>query len=359
MFREGELMLRVEVAASHIRTVGIASTRVPLPSQLTKGRTVEEVEHTIPRLYSICARAHAAASAGALEAACGIAPERVRQTARANEVRREAIVELLTRLLIDWPRLLELAPDVAPIARVRQAAPDLQFDACDEVARRSVYGTDPGMWLEANSLYDLERWIEASATLPARSLGRLLRDASDLGRSAIAPMPAVGIDGIAAMLPPLDGTADFSRTPDWNGAPVETGALARRADHPLVAAFADRHGNSVATRFLAQLVDLAAALADRRGSDDVQQHALTPGVGIGIAQTARGLLLHQARVCDGRVEDYRIVAPTEWNFHPAGALTQGLVDRPVCDAGAAHRDTALLVQALDPCVAYAIEVVDA
>jgi len=359
MFREGELVLRVGVAAGCIRAVGIASTRMPLPPQLTQGRPAEDVGRTIPRLYSICARAQAAAAAGALEAAGGAAPDPGREGGRAGEVRRETAVELLTRLLIDWPRLLGLAPDVAAIASVRQAEPGRQFDACVEVAHRSVYGTDPAHWLGVESAAALELWAESTATLPARGLRHLLHVAPGLGRSAIRPMPAVGADGIAAMLPPLDGSTDFSRRPEWNGVPVETGALARHAGHPLVAGFVERQGNSVAARFLAQLVDLATALADRRGTGDVQRHAPEPGVGIGLAQTARGLLLHQARVRDGLVQDYRIVAPTEWNFHPAGALSQGLVGRPVRDTGEARRDTALLAQALDPCVAYSVEVVDA
>jgi len=64
-------------------------------------------------------------------------------------------------------------------------------------------------------------------------------------------------------------------------------------------------------------------------------------------------------VLGDRVEAYRIVAPTEWNFHPDGALVRGLIDRPAADADTACRDAALLVQALDPCVAYAIEVAHA
>jgi Ni,Fe-hydrogenase I large subunit len=71
-------------------------------------------------------------------------------------------------------------------------------------------------------------------------------------------------------------------------------------------------------------------------------------------------LLHQAQVAaDGRVEGYRLVAPTEWNFHPDGAMTRGLVGRRVKDTAAACRDATLLAQALDPCVAFAVEVADA
>jgi Ni,Fe-hydrogenase I large subunit len=92
----------------------------------------------------------------------------------------------------------------------------------------------------------------------------------------------------------------------------------------------------------------------------VRQHATTTGTGIGLAETARGLLVHQAQVAaDGRVERYRVVAPTEWNFHPDGALARGLVDRQVMDGAAARRDATLLAQALDPCVAFTVEVADA
>lgn len=358
MIGEGELMLRVGVAAHRIRTIEVASTRVPLPARLTHGRGVEDVARTIPRLYSLCAHAHAAAAAGALEAASGSAPGPEQRQQRAFDVRREAIVELLSRLLIDWPRVLELQPDVAAIARVRQAAPDRQLAVCNEIAHAQVFGTEVAAWLEAGSA-DVERWIDAAATLPARCLRGLLCDCADLGRSAVETMPETDIDELARMLPPLDGSAEFSRRPKWNGIPVETGAIARHVRDPRVGLFSERYGNSVATRFLAQLVDLAMALAAHRSSEGVQQVAPVPGIGIGLAQTARGLLLHQARVHAGRVLDYRIIAPTEWNFHPDGALKQGLVERPVRDAGAARRDTALLVQALDPCVACSIEVVDA
>ncbi len=58
------------------------------------------------------------------------------------------------------------------------------------------------------------------------------------------------------------------------------------------------------------------------------------GSGIGLAETARGLLLHRVQVERGLVTDYRIVAPTEWNFHPGGPLAQGLNGRSAADARA-------------------------
>ena len=87
--------------------------------------------------------------------------------------------------------------------------------------------------------------------------------------------------------------------------------------------------------------------------------ALGAGEGLGVVQTARGLLLHYARVDAGRVGAYRIVAPTEWNFRPAGALVRGLGTLAANDESELVRQARLAVQALDPCVACRIEVAHA
>ena len=78
--------------------------------------------------------------------------------------------------------------------------------------------------------------------------------------------------------------------------------------------------------------------------------------GIAAVQTARGLLLHAVRLEDERVADYRIVAPTDWNFHPDGALARGLLGLEVEDATTLVQRAGLAVLALDPCVAFRIEV---
>jgi len=50
------------------------------------------------------------------------------------------------------------------------------------------------------------------------------------------------------------------------------------------------------------------------------------------------------------------VAPTEWNFHPGGALASGLEGLEADDEQQLIRSTRLAVHALDPCVAYRVEV---
>jgi coenzyme F420-reducing hydrogenase alpha subunit len=52
------------------------------------------------------------------------------------------------------------------------------------------------------------------------------------------------------------------------------------------------------------------------------------------------------------------VAPTEWNFHPAGALVEALTQAMAVlapDEVVAKRAEAIC-QSLDPCVSFAVEV---
>lgn len=72
-------------------------------------------------------------------------------------------------------------------------------------------------------------------------------------------------------------------------------------------------------------------------------------------ETSRGLLFHVASLHDGKVADYRILAPTEWNFHPAGPLAQALtgLDATTEDLNVQAR---LVSRSLDPCVAFGVEI---
>jgi len=91
----------------------------------------------------------------------------------------------------------------------------------------------------------------------------------------------------------------------------------------------------------------------------VRSYGLPNGVGLGLAETARGLLLHRVQVERGLVTEYRIVAPTEWNFHPQGPLPQGLAGRDATDHERLAREARTVVQSLDPCVACRVEIADA
>jgi Ni,Fe-hydrogenase I large subunit len=56
------------------------------------------------------------------------------------------------------------------------------------------------------------------------------------------------------------------------------------------------------------------------------------------------------------IRHYQIVAPTEWNFHPQGSLSQMLHGLQALDETELRQQAQALITALDPCVAYQLEI---
>jgi hypothetical protein len=374
---EGDISVSLLWDGRRVRQVGVRSTRPALAARVAVGRSPAEAARLLPSLFAICGQAQGAAAAGALRAA-GAEPADIPELA-VWTVPLEAAQETFWRMLIDAPRALALAPQAAAVAgaraavaqaiaalRVSPSAPKAALAAAaaalDALARDHVYGRDAAAWVAETDLAAFDRWRATTSTLPARMLAIIAATAPRLGRSDTALMPGLDDDGWwSKVVPALQSEAAFAQAPTWNGEPVETGALARTHAHPLVAALIERDGRSAATRIAARLVELAGLLDALRGGDAdaarwVQAWPLGPGEGLAAAQTARGLLVHHARLGEGRVTGYRIVAPTDWNFHPEGALARGLVGTEAGDEATLRKLAGVAVQALDPCVACRVEV---
>jgi len=374
---EGEITVTLRWDGQRVRQVALRSTRPLAAARVAIGRTPAEAAALVPSLFAICGHAQRTAAVAALRAAGAQAstlPE-----PGAWSVPLETVQEITWRLLVDAPRALGLAPQTAAVAAVRAAvaravaafgsAPAARSSALaaaatelGDLAGRNVYGCAAVDWLSEMNLPALDAWRENAATLPARALASLARCAPGLGRSDTALMP--GLDDpawLSTVAPALQSDPAFAQAPTWCGDPVETGALARTRRQPLVAALIEREGHSAATRLVARLVELAQLLDALRRAEDavghwVQAWPLGSGAGLAAVQSARGLLLHWVRIADGRVADYRIVAPTEWNFHPRGALVRGLAGTLASDEAALVALAGLAVHALDPCVGFHIEV---
>lgn len=371
---EGTISVRLACAGGWVRQVGVTSSRTGLPARLVRGKPAADVQRLVPLLFSLCNRAQGAASASAIAAAQGL-PSTVSDPARQTlEVMLETLQETVWRLLIDWPKAMGEDALVSPVALVRHASStviddgitlDALLAVADSVLVEHVYGVPPEAWLSATSLPVLDMWIERGCTLPARLLRRMRDEAPGLGLSDVALMPDATLDSLRrSLLAEMAIDPEYTRFPRWAGLPAETGALARQATVPLVAELLARDGRTAAARFVARLVELAFLMRDLRARSGgrvapVRGHAVALGVGVGLAETARGLLLHRVTVERGLVTDYRIVAPTEWNFHPGGPLPQGLKGRPAGDREALEREARVVVQSLDPCVACTVEIADA
>ena len=367
---EGALRIGLVARAGRVERVRIASTRPDVAGLLLQGRRRSEIHAALSRLFSVCSHSQAAAGDLACAVAAGEpAGEDVLARCRAA-VSAEVVREYAWSVLLEWPRRIGELPagDAIAAARTAQvgrscATPPVGADA--RAIAVAVFGVGAEEWLAIRSARELDAWLVAGPTEAARFM-RNIRDESagfDDGvarREAAVPL-LQGRDRILAMTEiwaACEADADFARQPTWHGQPAETGALARLQSDPLVGELMRASAGRVLTRFVARLRELARLLAGRELLA-VGVRALPAGGAAAWVENARGLLIHLVHFADERAVTYRIVAPTEWNFHPAGALAAALVGSSAPDPETLTLRATRMAQSLDPCVACRVEIDDA
>lgn len=351
----GELKVTVRVRNGRAEQTLIESTRPQLADRLLAGRSAAEAVAMVPRLFSICGRSQQVAAELAVAATRGAAAPA--EEAQVRRVEAEMAQEYLWRTLIDWPRAVGSEASAAALAAARPVLADDDRGRLRALVEREVLGDEARRWCRHERVADFEAWVARGASASARFLGEVQRDGPQRGASQVPPLPRFDGEAAGRVVAALDADADFEQRPTYGGRPAETGAAARLVQQPLVAALADAFGRSTLVRFAARLVELARiACSVPPASPLAGSLPLGAGRGLGWVETARGLLLHAIDLDGEKVRRYRIVAPTEWNFHPQGAVAAATVGVDETGAGDLRRRTERLLQSLDPCVAYRLEV---
>ncbi len=340
MIDSGRIDIDIGWDGERVQRVRVMSSR-PQVARALIGRPVAEALALVPLLFSLCGRAQALCARVAA-AAIGAAAQVERDDAHAA-LAAEMAFEHLWRIWIDWPALFGLPTD-----RPALVASAAALRTCSTRLGALAAGAALGQAMERIRSHDAPALFAALEAVE-------LRGAMQAG---VAPLPYAGIAELQAGLP-VGLDAAFAQTPTWRGAPAETGAITVHAHDARVA---DRvqDGGDVAARLAARLVALERCLDVLHGAQP--QHPWIESVCIGGDQalarvdTARGVLMHRLRVEDGRIADYAIVAPTEWNFHPHGALVAALEGCAVRDEGALLGHAQAWVLALDPCVERGVSV---
>lgn len=339
---------------------------------LLRGRQADEALRMIPMIFSLCGKAQAAAAATALEAATQVSTPV--PLPRERRVLAEALQESLWRFLLDLPRIVHAMPQAVLLAALRRQLADCMTISEETewqaaIAELETTATDAllGSALAAISELDdpdkLGQVLAAADTATIRLIAACRND-EEIPRSGSAPlMPLLGRQDILGELEAsLCNDPGFSSRPSWRGNPAETGPLARMQQHPLIAHLLKEQGPSIYLRLVARLAEVGELFSRLRAPElpedsFVQGAPCGPHTGIAWVQNARGLLLHRVALDkQGTIEDYCLVAPTEWNFHPDGACVRGLTGTRAATAAQARHHAELLAHALDPCVAHEIEV---
>lgn len=374
----GKLVFELTWDGQRIARVRVRSLRPYQAAGVLEGKTWEQALDCVPLLFSVCGRAQCVAAVTAIEAARDHCADAQVRRGRDAAVLLESLKEQLWRVLLDLPTLLGEPARVAAFATLRRGldgamgaagrrrwwneprgAARLADVGLREVLHSEIYGQAPEQWL-ALSPAQLGSWMDKGGTVAARALRQVWQ--SGLGRSVIGMLPWEDVASLTETLEPaLARSDDFAALPQWKGEPVETGALSRRRKEPQVKAVLEQQGNAVAARLVARLVDLALLAESLQAhDDDAATMAIgvspAPGVGASYVETARGALLHHVTLRGECIERYRIVAPTEWNFHPRGAFAQGLEGWPAAKPEEARAAADWMCHALDPCVPYEVAV---
>ncbi|PLX38103.1 MAG: hypothetical protein C0606_07665 [Hyphomicrobiales bacterium] len=389
---EGRVVVRLTAKDGEVTAVDIESTRPLGASAVLEGKSAMDAIRALPLLYSICGTAHAAAGLAASEAALGITPSDEVRAARRVIVAGEALGQLLWRLFLDLPQVIEAETAFQALRDTRarlKRLPKLVYPRSDwltlggaGVAPRTPKISELAGVLEdimgfgvfgeglraAGVLGDADRFAEwiARAETPVAKVFRYIADhhLSGFGQAFSPALRDADGDALAARLL-SDDDRSFVARPDLDGTVYETGTFARFRGHPLISALLVDHGPGLLPRLASKLVAIEAMIDEIRlcGTPSPDETGLPEaaavtvlaggeGKGVVAVETARGRLLHAVRLENERTAFYRILAPTEWNFHREGPLAEALMGAKIGDREAFKTAVSLAIAAIDPCVQH-------
>jgi hypothetical protein len=369
-----ELLIRCGISSETIVSVSITPRPLLPVERLALGKPPGMVPILFGRLFSLCPTAHAKAAARALEDALDISVSPNLERLRDLQTTVERVRELSLNLLLasdgrisPWPpRLITLCRRlIAALGGETAHWPTAPFEPDIAAIRSGMAELEPLMNVLLGELWDIpepdleavRHWQAHDACAAAGWMRRASKPGwADFGRCAVDALPAFSDPMLKAALGP--GSMRVNPTcPEWDELPRETGCLVRQSSSPLIRECLAVYGNGLFTRMLARMVELKSLV--RSLIEGIEQLApIEPGSppgrtgGIGVAQTeaARGRLMHRVEVADGRVCDYRILAPTDWNFHPRGLVYRALLGAAVGDTDSAKARIDAFLRVVDPCV---------
>lgn len=383
--RARDLSICCSIADGRIAEVRLQGGATPAVDKLVRGKTPEQAIRLFGLMYALCGHAHQRAAVCAFEQALQVESIPVIQQLRAVLGSVEIIKEHGLNLLLRVP-----SEAMAPALPQALLAAAKAFDEAVDAATLYAFpcrtpGFDTAVYEQAlsclaqslhillgdffsaddPSLADINAWQRDGDCVAARYLQQCAQaEWAGFGRSDTLHLPMYVADELESVLSGPDAEA-FVAAPHWRGSPCETNAYTRQADHPLIRQAVAEYGNGLYARSLARLLEmrlLYATLPQDLPFCSVcskREAAVVSGAALVQVEASRGRLLHRVAVHDGAIAAYRIVAPTQWNFHPQGVLSSALTGVEVRDGKLMKSRIEAWVATLDPCVAFNVVLDDA
>lgn len=376
--QEDRIGIKIELTDDVIESVQILSRQNLQACKIFHNRSAGQVLEFLPLIYHICGKAHTLAARHALGRAAG----------HEEDINGLALLPMLAetcreharRVLLDWPCMCGAEADTSAMLRIQNKLNDIENALSENnlgelqmtllqlqlIIRQDIYDafhTSTDGWASVSELLD---WCEQS-THCAASLPRYViqHGMQDYGQCDVATISVQDMDDhfVETMLV-QDNGGDFVSRPHWKSQTCETGPLARMREQPLLQDMQAAYGNGLLTRLLATLLELMKlpnTMQTLLLNKNIEHYIRvgrcdTAGAATVMVEAARGSLWHRVEMQNLKVKRYQILAPTEWNFHPQGALVQGLQGTKVQDTETLADRIKLISIAMDPCVACDVEV---
>ena len=341
---------------------------------LLRGKSPAQVQSVLRSVFTLCAHAHAD-TADLLFNAGKHAGANTSQAKTDVFHLLETTRDHLRSIALDWPqRLPEPGHGAAslnwlrgcplPLVGSRQLTDEAAAWTALEQLRtwlaEGILRQPLDDWLnQYREPESLTHWCQmrSSDLLPARCLSRWHSQAQ-VGLPEARRLTLLDHDGarqseqLRYWAKNLGTQADFSQYPTWLGQCAENGPWTRLRQQHLSTPIT--LWSRLSSRWM-ELIELANASRSNTGQCPPLlargAMALDNGQALAWCEMARGLLFHWAQWdAQGKLQDYRVVAPTEWNFHPDSALALGVAALLPGDTVAAQT----LAAAFDPCVACSV-----
>lgn len=368
---------KLRLSPGQARPNNLQSSRRDWAAPLTRGMAADGLAARLASIFSLCGESHRLCAQMAVAAARGTVRGDTAQA--AHTLQRETLQEHVRRIALDWPGQL-LAPTDADAQALRQQALSLLqqcplFSMRGEPASTStptalsdlpllqdwlhtqLLDMDAATWL-ARWEQDPAAWLHSWSASTPLCVAQLLQRARPLLDQAGPQSPLLRVHssdtGLLMLADDLQRDPGFTRRPLWRGRCAETGSWTRLCQPQ------PERLNTAWLRLGARLAELVRlALPDAPGRCGAHWLAMgslptAPRSGLAWIEMARGLLIHQVQLdaSGSTVLSCQVLAPTEWNFHPQGAVAEALESMPAHASDAVIRAIAGLLSAYDPCVQH-------
>jgi hypothetical protein len=376
-----------------IGNVAITSARPLIGASVLRGNDAASALEKLSLLFRVCGAAQCHAGwLACLQALGQPIPAEVKRAQRLL-VDVEMVREHLWHMMVAWPALIneKPSPSVVELSKLTQAWRNALFstsapyaltarlkvdshsikDLCsklDALLAQHVFGGPLSHWQErVCGAGQFEEWFAKRSTVVARLFWFVyLKGWALLGN--VETKFLLGLDEAWLHQSLQHEDADqFIAAPQWQNECCETTALSRHQDALLLRSLQHKYGKGLLTRLAARLIELVETVEQIKQRIEVLQQSQgdyineppvnnLPNVGLAQVEAARGRLIHRVVMNENKVSDYRILAPTEWNFHPQGIAAAGLKTLTGDSEEELKQQAALWINAIDPCVGYEVRV---